>query len=41
VAAQGGALVDDVTGPALAKEIAGVEKSLAVVGKQIFVAEKK
>ena len=41
VAAQGGALVDDVTGPALATEIAGVEKSLAVVGKQIFVAEKK
>ena len=41
VAAQGGALVDDLTGPALAKEIAGVEKSLAVVGKQIFVAEKK
>ncbi|MGM9486926.1 Bug family tripartite tricarboxylate transporter substrate binding protein [Ideonella sp. YS5] len=41
VAAQGGALVDDVTGPALATEIASVEKSLAVVGKQIFVAEKK
>jgi len=41
VAAQGGALVDDVTGPALATEIANVEKSLAVVGKQIFVAEKK
>ena len=37
----GGALVDDLTGPALAKEIAGVERSLAVVGKQIFVAEKK
>ena len=41
VAAHGGALVDDLTGPALAKEIAGIEKSLAVVGKQIFVAEKK
>ena len=41
VAAQGGAVVDDLTGPALAKEIAGVEKSLAVVGKQIFAAEKK
>lgn len=41
VAAQGGALVDDLTGPALATEITGVEKSLAVVGKQIFVAEKK
>ena len=41
VAEQGGALVDDLTGPALAKEIADVEQSLAVVGKQIFVAEKK
>ena len=41
VAEQGGALVDDLTGPALAKEIAGVEQSLAVVGKQIFVAENK
>lgn len=41
VAAQGGALVDDLTGAALATEIAGVEKSLAVVGKQVFVAEKK
>ena len=41
VAAQGGALVDDLTGAALATEIAGVEKSLAVVAKQIFVAEKK
>ena len=41
VAEQGGALVDDLTGPALAKEIAGVEQSLAVVGKQVFVAEKK
>lgn len=41
VAAQGGALVDDLTGTALAAEIAAVEKSLAVVGKQIFVAEKK
>ncbi len=40
-AEQGGALVDDLTGPALAKEIAGVSQSLAVVGKQIFVAEKK
>ena len=40
-AEQGGALVDNLTGPALEKEIAGVEKSLAVVGKQIFVAEKK
>lgn len=41
VAAQGGALVDDLTGTALAAEIAAVEKSLAVVAKQVFVAEKK
>ena len=41
VAAQGGALVDDLTGPALEKEIDSVEKSIAVVGKQVFVAEKK
>jgi tripartite-type tricarboxylate transporter receptor subunit TctC len=41
VAAQGGALVDDLTGPALEKEIESVEKSIAVVGKQVFVAEKK
>lgn len=41
VAAQGGALVDDVTGPALQAEIDNVSKSLAVVGKQVFVAEKK
>lgn len=41
VAAQGGALVDDLTGAALAAEVTAVEKSLAVVAKQIFVAEKK
>lgn len=41
VAAQGGALVDDLTGAALVAEITAVEKSLAVVAKQIFVAEKK
>ena len=35
------ALVDDLTGPALEKEIDSVERSIAVVGKQVFVAEKK
>ena len=40
-AEQGGALVDDLTGAALGREIDAVEKSLAVVGKQVFVAEKK
>ena len=37
----GGALVDNLTGPALGKEIAAVEKSLSVVAKQVFVEEKK
>ncbi len=41
VAEGGGALVDDVTGAALGREIADVEKSLAIVAKQVFVAEKK
>ena len=41
VAEQGGALVDDLTGAALGREIAAVEKSLGTVGKQVFVAEKK
>jgi tripartite-type tricarboxylate transporter receptor subunit TctC len=41
VAAQGGALVDDLTGAALAEEIDKVQKSIEVVGKQVFVAEKK
>ena len=40
-AEHGGALVDDLTGAALGREIDAVEKSLAVVGKQVFVAEKK
>jgi tripartite-type tricarboxylate transporter receptor subunit TctC len=40
-AEQGGALVDDVTGAALGKEIDAVTQSLGVVGKQVFVAEKK
>ena len=41
VAEQGGALVDDLTGSALEREIIAVDKSLGVVGKQVFVAEKK
>lgn len=41
VAEGGGAVVDDLTGAALAKEIDGVEKSLSVVAKQVFTEEKK
>lgn len=41
VAEGGGAVVDDLTGAALGKEIDGVEKSLSVVAKQVFVEEKK
>lgn len=41
VAEQGGALVDDLTGAALGREIASVEKSLGTVGRQVFVADKK
>ena len=40
-AEQGGALVDDLTGAALGREIANVQKSLNEVGKKVFVAEKK
>jgi tripartite-type tricarboxylate transporter receptor subunit TctC len=40
-AEQGGAVVDDLTGDALAKEIDSVQKSLNAVGKKVFVAEKK
>ncbi|HEY1228855.1 MAG TPA: tripartite tricarboxylate transporter substrate binding protein [Ramlibacter sp.] len=36
-----GALVDDVTGAALEREINNVQKSLNEVGKKVFVAEKK
>ncbi|MDB5883093.1 MAG: putative exported protein [Ramlibacter sp.] len=39
--AAGGALVDDLTGAALTKEIDNVQKSLNEVGKKVFVAEKK
>jgi tripartite-type tricarboxylate transporter receptor subunit TctC len=41
VAEGGGAVVDDLTGAALGQEIAGVEKSLSVVAKQVFIEEKK
>lgn len=37
----GGAMVDDLTGAALAREIDSVQKSLNEVGKKVFVAEKK
>ena len=40
-AEQGGALVDDLTGAALGREIVIVQKSLNEVGKKVFVAEKK
>ncbi len=38
---QAGAVVDDLTGAALGREITNVQKSLAEVGPKIFVAEKK
>ncbi len=38
---KGGAVVDDLTGDALGKEIDNVQKSLNDVGKRVFVAEKK
>ncbi len=37
----GGAVVDDLTGGALASEINNVQKSLNEVGSKVFVAEKK
>jgi tripartite-type tricarboxylate transporter receptor subunit TctC len=40
-AEQGGAVVDNVTGAALGKEIDNIQKSLNEVGKKVFVAEKK
>lgn len=40
-AQQGGAVVDDLTGAALGREINGVQKSLNEVGKKVFVTEKK
>jgi tripartite-type tricarboxylate transporter receptor subunit TctC len=36
-----GAVVDDLTGAALEREINNVQKSLNEVGKKVFVAEKK
>ncbi len=38
---QAGAVVDDLTGAALGREITNVQKSLAEVGPKIFVADKK
>ena len=40
-AEESGAVVDDLTGAALAREITNVQKSLNEVGKKVFVAEKK
>ena len=40
-AEDGGAVVDDLTGVALEREINNVQKSLNEVGKKVFVAEKK
>lgn len=40
-AEDGGAVVDDLTGVALGREINNVQKSLNEVGKKVFVAEKK
>ncbi len=37
----GGAVVDDLTGAALVREINSIQKSLNEVGKKVFVAEKK
>ena len=41
MAEEGGAVVDDLTGAALAREINNVQKSLNEVGTKVFVAEKK
>lgn len=41
LAQQGGSVVDDLAGDALAREIDTVQKSLAVVGKQVFTTDKK
>jgi len=41
MADSGGAIVDDLKGAALAREIDNVQKSLNEVGKKVFVAEKK
>jgi tripartite-type tricarboxylate transporter receptor subunit TctC len=41
VADQGGALVDDLTGPALSQTIVAMEKTLKEVGKQVFLDAKK
>ena len=41
LAADGGAVVDDLTGDALTREIDAVQKSIAEVGKKVFVANGK
>lgn len=41
MAEDGGAVVDDMTGASLGREITRVQKSLNEVGKKVFVAEKK
>ena len=41
LAEDGGAVVDDMTGSSLGREITTVQKSLNEVGKKVFVAEKK
>jgi tripartite-type tricarboxylate transporter receptor subunit TctC len=41
VADQGGALVDDLTGAALGREVDAVYASLAEVGKQVFTSDTK
>ncbi len=41
LAQEGGAVVDNLTGAALAAEIGSVQKSLNEVGKKVFVADKK
>lgn len=41
LAEQGGAVVDDLSGAALGREIDNVQKSLNEVGKKVFVAAKK
>ena len=40
-AASGGAIVDDLRGPALAHEVNEVQKSLNEVAKKVFVEKKQ
>jgi tripartite-type tricarboxylate transporter receptor subunit TctC len=41
LASEGGAVVDDLTGVALEREIDAVQQALAEVGKKVFVADSK